>query len=303
MTLGERMKYYMGIDGGGTYTKAVVADEMGVVLCKAEGGSINYYAIGMDESRKNLQNIVDIIKNEIGDISFENVFIGCSALDAEADNETTNALCDGIINAKRIAMNSDVYVAYVASGCDAIAICGTGSMALGKSNDGQLVVKGGWGHIIGDEGSAYSIAVSALKHSCYCANHGYNDVFADTVKEYFGVASTRQIIDVIYSENIKKDFIAGYGAEIGKLADNDDVTAREIIEGEAFSLADTVMSLFDEVGNVGTLALYGGVFSHCKAFKESFCEDILFHFPEIKIEMLSASPEMGALNIARGLYE
>lgn len=293
----------MGIDGGGTCTKAVVADEMGVVLCNTEGGSINYYAIGMDESRRNLQIIIDAINNTLGEITFEGVFIGCSALDDEADTETINNLCNGIINANKIAMNSDVYVAYAASGCDAVAICGTGSMALGKDSDGQLVVKGGWGHIIGDEGSAYSIAVSAVKHSCYCENHGYNDVFADVLKEYFGVSSTRQIIDVIYSEGTKKDFIAGYGAEIGKLADNGDVTAQEIIEGEAFSLADTVMSLLDEIGNVRTLALYGGVFTHCKAFKESFCEDVLLHFPETKIEILTVSPEIGALNIARGLYE
>ncbi len=297
------MKYYMGIDGGGTYTKAVVADEKGVILCSAEGGSINYYAVGMGESRENLQNIVGSIKKKLGDITFEGVFIGCSALDNAADDVTIKKLCGGIVNAKKIAMNSDVYVAYIASGCDAIAICGTGSMALGKSNDGHFVVKGGWGHIIGDEGSAYSIAVSALKHSCYCENHGYNDVFADTLKEYFGVATTRQIIDIIYSENTKKDFIAGYGAEIGKLADNGDSTAQEIIEGEAFCLADTVISLLNDMENVITLALYGGVFLHCKAFKDSFCEDILFHFPEIQIEMLTVSPEQGALNIARGLYE
>ncbi len=297
------MKYYMGIDGGGTYTKAIVADEKGVVLCNAEGGSINYYAIGMDESRKNLQSIVDLITRELGVITFEEVFIGCSALDNEADSETINALCGGIINAREIGMNSDVYVGFVASGCDSIAICGTGSMAMGKSGDGQLVVKGGWGHILGDEGSAYSIALGAIKHSCYCADHGYDDIFASALNKYFNITSTRQIIDVVYSENTKKDFIAGYGAEVGKLADNGDLIAVDIIEGEAFRFADTVLSLLDETGNVGTLALYGGVFANCKTFKDCFCENIVFHFPEIKIEMLTASPEQGALNIARGLYE
>ncbi len=297
------MKYYMGIDGGGTYTKAVVSDEMGVVLCKAEGGSINYYAVGMDESRKNLQNIVDFITAELGEITFENVFVGCSALDDEADDETVNNLCGGIINARKISMNSDIYVAYAASGCDSIAICGTGSMAMGKSCDGQLVVKGGWGHILGDEGSGYSIALNALKHSCYCADHGYNDTFTTVLNNYFGVTSTRQIIDVVYSENIKKDFIAGYGAEVGRLADDGDLIAVDIIDSEAFRFADTVLSLLDETGNVGTLAVYGGVFANCKSYKESFCDCIKLHFPDIKIEMLTVSPEMGALNIARGLYE
>ena len=63
------------------------------------------------------------IKNELGEITFAGVFIGCSALDWEADEDTINKMCDGIIEADKIRMNSDVYVAYVASGCDSIAIC------------------------------------------------------------------------------------------------------------------------------------------------------------------------------------
>lgn len=300
---GDFLKYYMGIDGGGTYTKAVVADEKGVILCNAEGGSINFYSVGMAESRQNLKNIIEQLTAKIGDVHFNSVFIGCSALDDWATEAIISDLCDGIINADIINMNSDVYVAYVASGCDSIAICGTGSMAMGKKCDGQLVVKGGWGHILGDEGSGYSIALNAIKHSCYCADHGYDDTFANALNKYFNVTSTRQIIDVIYSESIKKDFVAGYGAEVGRLADNGDLIALDIIEGEAFKLADTVMSLFDETQNAGTLALYGGVFKNCQAFKGCFCENILFRYPELKIEKLTVSPEQGALNIARGLYE
>ena len=297
------MKYYMGIDGGGTYTKAMVADEKGVILCNAKGGSINFYSIGMSESRQNLNDIIEQVYAEIGRINFDGVFIGCSALDDWATEEIITELCDGIINADVIRMNSDVYVALMASACDSIVICGTGSMALGKTADGKIVAKGGWGHILGDEGSGYSIALKALKHSCYCYDHSYNDVFEGSLCEYFGVSSTRQVIDVVYAENTRKDFIAGYGSVIGKLADEGDSTAIEIIESEAFCLADTVISLFDSNRNICSLALYGGVFVNCKAFKACFCESVALHYPDIKIEMLTVSPEEGALNIARGLYE
>lgn len=293
----------MGIDGGGTYTKAVVADEKGIVLCNAKGGSINFYSIGMTESRQNLKRLVEQIYSEIGNVHFESVFIGCSALDDWANEEIITELCDGIVNADVIRMNSDVYVAFMASACDSIVICGTGSMALGKACDGTLVAKGGWGHILGDEGSGYSIALRALRHSCYCADHGYTDAFERSLCEYFGVSSTRQVIDVVYAENTKKDFIAGYGSVIGRLADNGDSTAAEIIESEAFCLADTAISLFDGNRNICSLALYGGVFVNCRAFKACFCESIALHYPDMKIEMLTVSPEEGALNIARGLYE
>ena len=73
-------------------------------------------------------------------------------------------LCDGIINADIINMNSDVYVALRASDCRAVAICGTGSMAIGETEDGEIITKGGWGHLLGDEGSAYQVAIEAIKH-------------------------------------------------------------------------------------------------------------------------------------------
>ena len=297
------MKYYMGIDGGGTYTKAIVADEKGVIQCSAKGGSINFYSVGMSKSRQNLSEIIEQISAEIGNVRFDRVFIGCSALDDWADESIVDELCKGIINADIIKMNSDVYVALVASGCDGIAICGTGSMALGKANDGQIVVKGGWGHILGDEGSAYSIAINALKHSCYCADHNYDDTFAEIINEYFKASSSRKIIDIIYSDTTKKDFIAGYSVHVGKLADNGNVIALEIIEDEAFKFSDTVMGLIKEVGNMSTLAIYGGVFANCKSFKDCFCENVLLNYPSLKVEMLSVLPEQGALNIARGLYE
>ena len=52
------MKYYLGIDGGGTRTTAAVSDESGNIIAKAVGKTINFYAVGMEASRKNLAEII-----------------------------------------------------------------------------------------------------------------------------------------------------------------------------------------------------------------------------------------------------
>ena len=69
------MKYYLGIDGGGTKTTAVVSDETGKILCKKEGKTINFYGVGMEKARENLLDVVKAIENELGEITFSSVQI------------------------------------------------------------------------------------------------------------------------------------------------------------------------------------------------------------------------------------
>lgn len=291
------MKYYLGIDGGGTRTTAAVSDENSNIITKAVGKTINFYAVGMENSRKNLAEIIDKL-----DISaFEAAFIGCSALDNEADPETINALCGGIINANIIAMNSDVYVALKSAKGNCVAVCGTGSMVVGEKADGSIAVKGGWGHIIGDEGSAYSIAVNALKKCCVLCDKNMNAPLLKAAESYFEVDGFRKAIDVIYSDETSKDYIAGFASKVGSLAESGCEISKEIIKSEARAYAQTVITLIKELESCEVLSLYGGVFQHNKMFRAAFEAEILKAFPDIKTEILDIPPEEGALIAAREL--
>lgn len=296
------MKYYLGIDGGGTRTTAAVSDEIGNIILKSIGKTINFYSVGIDASRNNLEEIIKDISSKIGNISFEAAFVGCSALDSEADEETVSALCGGIINAKKIRMDSDVYVALKSVDTDeshCVAICGTGSMAIGEDKDGNTAVKGGWGHIIGDEGSAYSIAIRALRKCCAYSDSGIVNDLIESANSYFNVSDFRKTIDIIYSADTSKDIVAGFAAEVARLAENGDKTAEKIIADEAESFSKTVLLLLDELRDCSLLSLYGGVFQHNSLFRNEFSDKIREKHPEIRIELLNVAPEEGALRIAR----
>ena len=73
------MKYYLGIDGGGTRTTAAVSDENGKLILKRAGKTINFYSVGMEVARYNLDNLINEIYSELDCDEFESVFIGCSA--------------------------------------------------------------------------------------------------------------------------------------------------------------------------------------------------------------------------------
>lgn len=297
------MKYYLGIDGGGTRTVAAVSDENSNILCRAESGSINFYSVGMDMARDNLSDVIKSIKNQLGDIVFTGAFIGCSALDWEADEDTVKALCDGIIRSDKIRMNSDAYVALKASDCKAVAICGTGSMAIGEIEDGEIIVKGGWGHILGDEGSAYQVAIEAIRHCCYLHDCGDVDDMVFAALDYFGISSVKGIIDVLYSPDTKKDYIAGFCARVSGLAESGCVFANKLIKAEAENYANfTVKLLLEDMDDCSALAVYGGMFEHCYGFYEAFCDALIDgDYPDLNIKMLESPPEEGALKLARAL--
>lgn len=297
------MKYYLGIDGGGTRTTVAVSDEKGDILLKAVGKTINFYSVGMECARENLASVINEIYKTLGEITFTGAFVGCSALDDEAGKETVDALCGGIIKAQKLAMNSDVYVALVSGGDEdsrAVAICGTGSMAIGVDETGSMKVKGGWGHIIGDEGSAYSIAVNALKACCVLYDENKESALIKSAEKYFGVSDFRKSIDVIYSPETSKDVLAGFAEKVGELAESDFV-AKTILVNEAHGFSRTVLSLLADLKNCKSLSLYGGVFQHNDLFKSDFIDDIKEVYPDLKIQLLTIPPEEGALKAARNL--
>ena len=297
------MKYFLGIDGGGTKTTAAVSDENGNILLKKVGKTINFYSVGMEKARENLLAVIEDIYKDLGQVTFESVFVGCSALDREADEETLCNLCGGI-NAKTIKMDSDLFVALKSvedAVCPCVAICGTGSMAIGEDENGVIRFKGGWGHILGDEGSGYVMSLNALKCCATFCDTGEESLLLQKAKEYFSVDDFRKVIDIIYSPETTKDVIAQFVLKVREAALEGDFIAESIIVNEAHNFARTVLCLLAEIEKSSVLALYGGIFQHDKLFREIFSEDINEIFPDLEIRLLDIPPEEGALKIARSL--
>ena len=294
------MKHYLGIDGGGTRTSAAVSDENGNIILRKTGRSINFYSVGMETARKNLAEIVNALKTD----TFEAVFIGCSALDNEADSELCDRLCRGIINSEKIRMNSDTYIALKSapeSECPCVAVCGTGSMAIAEDINGQTHIAGGWGHIIGDEGSAYAVAVRALKMCCILSDRNEDSALLRAANSFFGVNDFRKAIDIIYSPETSKDVIASFAEKVGGLADTGDKACEQILYKEAVAFADTVLTLLDKVGCCDLLGLYGGMFQHNEIFTNAFSGKVKERYPRLTIKLLDTPPEEGALELARKL--
>ncbi len=287
-------KYYLGVDGGGSKTTAVVYDEKGNFISKALGESINYYSAGMENARLAMKEII----NSLSVKKFDCAVMGMSALNSRAGEEETERFCGGIIDSKKIIMDSDLFVALEAMNCEgecAFVVSGTGSMAVCRDENGEMNHAGGFGYIIGDEGSGYSIALNAVKTAIRAAeNIVAPTLLTEKCLEYFSAENIYELIDIFYEKTVSRKKLAAFSEEVYCCARNGDLTAHEILRNEALLLSQTVLSLIKGRKKDISVGLWGGVFQHNKIFRDYFC-GFLSENGFQNVKLLDFTPEMGAI--------
>lgn len=138
-------KIFIGVDGGGTTTKAVAITGEGKVLGKAVGEGTNFYAANMSEARNNLQQTIAKLIEECKISDYEFISIGMSSLDDEPTEEIVKTFAGEIFLPEKIEMQSDVYMALMGMTLGKpgiMVVSGTGSMAIAIDQEGELHVLG-----------------------------------------------------------------------------------------------------------------------------------------------------------------
>lgn len=290
-------KYFIGIDGGGTYTKAVAVTGDGAVVCHEKGDTINFYSAGFEQAEYNLKAVLDKVTEQLPKEEIAYLFIGCSALDTEAEQEQTRRLLGPYSNIES-KMNSDLYIALCGYAIDApgiLIISGTGSMGIARDAKGGLHTCGGWGYGIGDEGSAYDIAVKGINAAiCYYDGIGEETILGEAVLKHYRLKHLKELIEEIYQPELNRKKIAGFAVEVSACALQGDRVARNILKGAAGSLADIADSLIKSTGVQEGIGIYGGVFENCGMVKDYFINILHAKYPGLKISYPRLCPELGA---------
>ena len=286
---------YLGIDGGGSRTTAALFSGDGTFLCEASAGSINHYSNPLSVVRDNLAQLLREVRRKSGIFQFKSVFIGSSALNGRADEADVCRLTDGIVQADVIGMDSDLFIALEAmcrEGVCAAAICGTGSMAVARNADGQILHKGGYGYLLGDEGSGYAIALEAVRRAVRSADgSGEKTALEEAVRAFFQVQNTDELIERFYDPPIRRQDVAAFLPQVNACATEGDACAIRILETQADDFARTVRALLGMLPDDCPLGLWGGVFCHVPRFTERF----LRSFPDREAAFLPFPPQLGAV--------
>jgi N-acetylglucosamine kinase-like BadF-type ATPase len=284
-----------GIDGGGTRTTVVVCDQDGHIFTSFTAESINHYAVGAEKAKATYLAIREELLARAGQLP-DALYIGCSALAGEASGSQARAITGGVFQPSRMAMHSDVYIAllgFTRGRNGAMLIAGTGAMACGIDPRGTYRTCGGWGPILGDQGSAYHLAIMGIQ----AALRAYDGVdepttLTESLRLFFQLKKMEDLVDVVYNPPLEKSKIAAFAVEVERAAMDGDAIAQRILNKEIECLGKLALTIAAKC-ETSALGFYGGMLMKSPVVGELLREWLRAH--GIKARTPEFNPEIGAL--------
>jgi N-acetylglucosamine kinase-like BadF-type ATPase len=160
------MNMVLGIDGGGTRTRAsLVAGER--LLAHAESGSIKRLRVGAEAAEANLRALLKEVYDQAGVRGVRAASAGVASSSMPGVKEWIAAVFEDF-HVERSEIVGDEVIALDAAfrgGAGILQIAGTGSKTIGRAPDGSRETAGGWSSRLGDEGSGYWIGLHSLRRA------------------------------------------------------------------------------------------------------------------------------------------
>lgn len=296
------MRAYLGIDGGGTKTRALLISEDGTELHYAESGSSNLNASDEEAVGASLEQIIAPSIAAAGERSVHACLglAGASSL----DNKTKLGQIIERFGLKQYSILSDGEIALEAafSGKPGVLlVVGTGSACLAKDEDGSAIRTGGWGWLADDGGSAGWIGQRALEQAVreYDGREQAGSI-KDTVFEKLGIHSDQDIVTQLYQSGLTRAAVAELAPTIIRLADEGEPKAVSIRDAAVVELVALVRATSGKLKMEDfPIATTGGLVENNPSFRSALemrLFDLIFQEPEAK-------PVEGAVFIAKRLAQ
>jgi len=289
----------IGIDGGGTHSTAAAMDLSGRLLAVVPGGGMNFLSDGMECVRDRLHDLVRRVQEACGGAPVASVCLGSAALDGPADKKTVDALSGGPIPSGKLSVQSDAYIALMGltqGQPGVIVICGTGSMLLMANADGNQIVSGGWGYLLRDAGSGYTLAREALLAIADQTDGvGIRTALTEAALDFFSASSPRALIDRVYAADFSPADMAAFARHVLIQAAKGDEIACEILTRNMRLLARMTAVLMNKAENVRIVGLYGGIFEHSELARNIYQEELTAIRPDADVRSPELPPHLGAL--------
>jgi N-acetylglucosamine kinase-like BadF-type ATPase len=298
------MRYVAGLDGGGTKTAVTVADENGLVVHTFTSGAINFN--GQDEMsiRLSLREIVETIDKVCGGlIHCVQICIGTAGVSNPTvfTRLTSNVRECGYQGGLIITGDHETALCGANdSEYGIIIIAGTGSICYGKNEFGLSHRTGGFGHLIDDEGSGYSIGRDLLT-AVVQANDGRIPQTAITrmVYEQLQLETVQQVIGFVYDKRTNKKDIAALAPLLSNACALSDQAALTIARKSARSLFELVVPVVNKLSmQEGTVAMAGSVLLKNTFIQASFIEILKQSYPGLHCIPAKKDASSGAILLA-----
>ena len=298
--------YVAGVDGGATKTTALIADAAdGKILGKGKSGSSNYHNIGVKTATESIR---DALKRAMKDARIvgrpEIVVVALAGIDSEKDKRTASHFVRNARMAhKSIVIHDSVAALYTATngGPGIVVNSGTGSFAAGTNNKGQYARAGGWGYIIGDEGSAYEIGKKAINMAFRSFDkREAHTILVGLLEQRFGVRQLDELVSRVYAGDLTVEKIARLVPLVARAARTDIISRRILANAgiELGELACAVAQRLKMTNDYFTVGAVGGSFKSGHYIMRPFKSRIKEECPNARVVRLRVDPAQGSLAIA-----
>lgn len=271
---------FIGFDGGGTKTICMIGDSSGTIIASATGASTNIKSRHPEKVREVIHGLLaEVLQSEnTNRDQIKGVFVSTAGGDREEDRKRWEKwILEYGLKPNQLIVANDAVGALTAGTrkkTGIVLIAGTGSIAYSvKDGDASPIRVGGWGYLLGDEGSGYDIGNEALR--MILRSHDGRDNEKEALTGYIlkqvGLQSPEQLITFIYEDPYPRKLIAAVAKHVISLAEQGETNAQQIIQHAIDRLVELVLSIVrnDKESNAFPLVVSGGLFDSIY-FKEVF---------------------------------
>jgi N-acetylglucosamine kinase-like BadF-type ATPase len=299
-------RFLLGVDGGATKTLAAVLDLQEMALHLGHGGPSNEDAVGpqaaVGELLKASGEALERAGIELGDLGAAVLAI------AGTDTESVARSVRSEDRGEWIVVNDVVgaWASATGGGPGVAAIAGTGSNVFGVAGEGADTRSwrvGGWGHLLGDEGSGYWLGVQSIKAALRDRERsGPETALSEAAMAFFDAPSVEAVAARVYSKPLTKGEIAAFAVQTAKLAERGDEVACELYRRGAQELGEQIVAVIREIGLEGDrefpVGLIGSVFKAGGVFVEPLTRVVHGCAPHARVAPVEMTPVGGSLLLA-----
>jgi len=302
------MKYLIGIDGGGTKTDCAIADLSGKIINQIKGKPSNFLVIGVEEAFENLFSLIEEnlfqLEGDFADVKQIVIGVAGAGRDEDAmllEKSFKDYAAEEGIHFKGVKVLSDAHIALEGAFPDSVGcilIAGTGSILFGKDENGIIHRVGGFGRLIGDEGSGYSIGRKALNAVSKASDgRGEETLISELLNAKMNSGSANGIINKVYTEKLD---VASVARIVIQAAEESDPIAEDILDEEADELVLHIRSLINKIQSDNlNVAFSGSLIDNKNFYSDLLKQKIKFTLPNVNIVKPASSPLSGAILFAK----
>jgi len=278
----------LGIDGGGTRTRASIV-EGDKVLAFSENGSIKRLRVGVKAAEANLREILENVFTQAGVKSVKAASAGVASANMPGVKEwITRVFAEfGVEHSEIVGDEVIALDGAFKGGPGILQIAGTGSNCVGRAPDGGRERAGGWSSRLGDEGSGYWIGLHAVRRALRAYDHEQPTRILEVVGGIWGTTTLEELVNL--GDSTPGPDFAALAPAVDKLAEEGDAVALQVLDQAAEDLVDSVLlvrSKLQRKHGISTevpVAWIGSVIGKSRIVREAFFAGLKAAAPEMPV--------------------